>query len=362
MSRARTRTTLAAAAAALTCTAGVFAATAADAAGTATGPSIVPPPGAPTAYGYTALIRHGSSAGDGTGRLVLRAPDGRSSSIGAVPDWARVEDVSTNARTVVTADDHQGSTLLSLTVWDTESRKPTRLDVADGMQSRLVKGGIVVSRFGKPAQLYSRSGTLLRTYSGTTGWRLSASADGTRIMQDDSAGRIIVRDAVTGAILRTVPVPTGMAGCQPSYHFDSSSFTMDCYKRVDVAPQTVSAYRTGYTAAVATTRLMSFDGGSNVRKVDGGMLIFDKGAESPCREPYVLDIAGVGLPLKFGDYSWATAGAYGRVVDLGSFSGCGDVTGALVRRDIASGAETRIAGRGTAIGGFVTSAKTVDGT
>ncbi|MDF8263683.1 hypothetical protein [Luteipulveratus flavus] len=362
MSRARTRTTLAAAAAALVCTAGVFAATAADAAGTATGTSIVPPPGAPTAYGYTALIRHGSAADDHQGQLVLRAPDGRFSTIGAVPDFVGVEDVSTNARTVVIADNSGAPGSLALSIWDTESRKPTTLKVASGAQARLVKDGIVVSRYGKSAQLYSRAGTLLRTYTATTGSTLSASADGTRIMGEDSSRRVVVLDVATGAMLRAVPVPSGMAGCQPSYHFDSSSFTMDCYKRVDVAPQTVSAYRTGYTAAVATTRLMSFDGGGNVRKVDGGMLIFDKGAGSPCPEPYVLDIAGVGLPLKFGDYSWATAGAYGRVVDLGSFSGCGDVTGALVRRDIASGAETRIAGRGTAIGGFVTAAKTVDGT
>ena len=99
--------------------------------------------------------------------LVLQAPDGQHTTIGQVSDGVRIHDISSNARTVVTGFTANGGEELRLTIWDTESRTPSYLRVAGGDEARLVSGGVYVSRYGQAPQLYSRTGTLLKTYAGT---------------------------------------------------------------------------------------------------------------------------------------------------------------------------------------------------
>lgn len=223
---------------------------------TASQTAVIPPPGSGTAHGYTALIRHASGPEDNHGKLVVLAPDGRSKTVGDVSDGAQVHDVSSNARTTVTGFSVKTGQELRLTIWDTETGKPTYLRVKDGSHAAVVKGGIVVSRWSGGAQLYSRAGKLVRTYTATGDTSLTASADGTQIVQGAGDKGVVVRDVATGTETHRVAVPSGRSWCFPTQQLDSSSFSMDCADPGAGAPGESTAYRAGFTGSVKTSRLV----------------------------------------------------------------------------------------------------------
>lgn len=322
---------------------------------------IVPQPGAGTAYGYSALIRHVSGPRDDQGKLVLLAPDGRSKTIGEVSDGAEVLDVSSNARTVVTGFWEQKQ--LRLTLWDTETGKPTYLRVDGGADAVLVKNGIVVSRHAGGAQLYSRTGNLLRAYAATGGSSLLASADGTRVVQSAGESGVVVRDVASGKQTHRVAVPAGRNGCFPDHQLDAMSFSMSCDGPGHAAPGESTAYRTGYSSAVSTTRLVRHhDRSGDARRVADDAVLFDAGAGTPAAELAVRDSNGVVVILGEPDGS-SVSGAYGEVAYLTSTAGFEDEpTYTLKRVGLKGGEESTLAGPGSPLGGIVTSAKTVDGT
>lgn len=328
----------------------------------AVGTGIVPPAGSATAFGYSAVIRHVSGEQDNQGTLVLVAPDGRSSSIGAVSDTAWIHDVSSNARTVVTGL-RTDSGELRLAIWDTESKKPTYLRVAGGDDAQLVRDGVLVTRSGKATQLYSRSGALVRTYTGAgaTGYA-SVSADGTRFMAGDTSGRVVVRTVSTRAVQRIVPVPAGRSHCYPGAQFDANSFSMDCAEPGGGAPESLHAYRAGFASTVPTTALVPRAAQSSQVRRTNNTLVFNSGGGAPCGQPAWTDAAGTWSYLRVGNDAYPSlAGAHGTSAYLLSDDGCTDRPTHQLVRQSSSGVQTVLAGPGSSVGGRITDAKTMDG-
>lgn len=361
------RLTLAAAAGALVVTAAVPGAPDAAASSDSAAAGVVPAPGSGTAYGYNALIRHPKGPDDNQGKLVLLAPDGRSKTVGQVSDGAYVVDVSSNARTVVTGFLVNTGQELRLTIWDTASGKPTYLRVKDGVGAVLVKDGIVVSRGSAGAQLYSRSGKLQRTYAKTGDPTVMASADGTRLAQGARAKGVVVRDVRSGKETHRVAVPSGRNACSPDHQLGSSSFSMACDDPGQGAPGESTAYRAGYTAAVPTAQLVEGSKRSgDLRGLAGGRYVYDAAAATPGSEPalqdkngstsYLKDFPGVGADT-------VVSGGYQNTVFLSASEGWADKPAFTLQRvDVQARTTKTVAGPGSALGGKVTSAQTVDGT
>ncbi|AKU17014.1 hypothetical protein [Luteipulveratus mongoliensis] len=319
---------------------------------------VVPPPGAPTAYGYTALVRHATGPTDNKGALVLLAPNGQHTTIGAVSNDAFVLDISSNARTIVTGFFVGTGSELRLTIWDAETKKPTYLRVPNGSTATLVKDGLVVSRYDKPAQLFSRAGKLLKTYSGGASGELAATADGTRVLQSDTAGRVFVRDVAGGTIIKTVPIPKGERWCTPDYQYGATEFTMSCSKDAGFS----QVYRFGLATSTAAILTVSHDNqAQSGRKVSAGVL-FDASTESPAPTP-MLAKGNTFTSLKVGGVpNYSVAGAYGDAAYLWGDGQDWTPWNGIYRYTISTGKTTKVAGTNTPLGGFVTSAVTVDGT
>lgn len=324
--------------------------------------SIVPAAGSPTALGYTALIRHETGPDDGKGTLVLRAPDGRHATVGEVSDGAVVADISSNARTVVTAIRAKGGGESRYTIWDTATGTPTYVRVKDGGDAVLVQDGLLVARPKQSPQLFDRAGKPILDYDGDFGRynRLVASADGTKFWTNNSQGQVEMYDVRPGALLRTIPVPSGRSGCEPGMQYGPDQFTIDCTEDTDADPAGSSVYVLSMSGKGAPVPLVDHDDTtSRARKVNTGQVY-----EAPtpgCGFAFVSRGASY-EPLKFGSSDTRqVAGAYGDTAYLTSWGGeCGE--GDLVRYDIAEMTGTKVAGKGTKIGGFVTSARTIDGT
>lgn len=96
------------------------------------------------------------------------------------------------------------------------------------------------------------------------------------------------------------------------------------------------------------------------------VVVFNALAGTPGSRPALRDSAGVVLYLD--DYAGVkpdstVAGAYGKSVYLASTEGgMHEPTYTLQRFDLDTVSPTTVAGPGSALGGLVTSAKTVDGT
>ena len=323
--------------------------------------SIVPAAGSKTALGFTAMVRHETGPEDGKGTLVLRAPDGRHAIVGEVSDGAEVADISSNARTVVTAIRAKGGGESRYTIWDTATGKPTYVRVKDGGDAVLVQDGLLVARPKQSPQLFDRSGKPVRTYEGSfsPSAEVVASADGKRFWIADDGGRIRLFDLRSGTELRQIEVPSGRASCSPGPQLSYEDFTMDCSAPGDADPSGSTAYMAQFYGTAAPQRLVDHgDQASQARRVNPGLVYEVPGV---CGSAWISRGASY-EPLKVDDSDTRqVAGAYGDTAYLTSWGGqCGD--GDLVRFDLANLKSTKVAGKGTPIGGFVTSAKTVDGT
>ena len=124
----------------------------------------------------------------------------------------------------------------------------------------------------------------------------------------------------------------------------------------------MQVYRFGLTGTAAPVLTVSNGKqAQDARKVNAGQ-VFDGSTESVCPTP-LLASGGTYRALKVsGQSGYGVAGAYGDTAYLwGDDLDCTS-SSAIYRYTISSGAATKIAGAGTATGGVVTHAVTVDGT
>lgn len=320
---------------------------------------IVPAAGSGTAWGYTAAIRHVKSDWDGQGKLVLVAPDGRFKTIGAVSDYASVFDVSSNARTIVTGFYANTGRELRLTIWDSASGKPTYLRVKNGNGTALTAAGIVVARDGLAAQLYSRSGQLQRTFTGASGRDVVASPNGTKVLLATTAGRVQVRDARTGKVTATIPLPRSQSSCLPGFARDTE-ITLTC---TGSSSDASTVYRAGYSAATPTKVASP---AADARTVADGMVYRYADGDTTLVAPPIWRRANgstVRLAVKAATQDgYGIVGAYKDSVFLAPQNLEWAPSGKVVRQTLSTGKQTVLAGPGTRTGGLISSAKTVDGT
>lgn len=310
-----------------------------------------------TAYGYSAIVRHVSSATDGRGALVLVSAAGNSKTIGAVSDYASVFDISSSARTVITGFYEDTGKQLRLSIWDTETKKATYLRVAGGRDAKITADGIMVTRDGEPVQVYSRSGKLVRTLSGVADSAAVVSADGRSVVGNDPKTKSLrVVDVATGAVRATL-IDGSKQVCQAAFA-GSSKVTLDCL----VGESTWNAYSSAYNGS-GKQRVATH--GGQARLVSSGAVYNTAfGDTSVVAVPAWVNASGVVKELKVNSApndAYAVSGAYGDTAYLVA----GDLeyapSGKLVRETLSTGQEVTLAGPGSKVGGLVSSAVTVDG-
>lgn len=340
--------------------AAAIALTATGSAAHAAGP-VIPPAGSGTAYGYTAMITHRTSATDGKGTLVVRAADGRTSSIGSVSDDAVVYDVSNNARTVLTGFTAPGTNELRLTVWDTATRVPTYVRVAGGGSAALAENGIVVTRASGNAQYLNRTGGLIRTYATGLGGPATVSADG-RTVYDTSGGAIRPRSVSTGAVLRTLALPSGTKSCEANRQLSSSEIGVSCTADPASAPSRMKAFRLNTTTGSATAPITGTGASGDLRTVTGGW-VYDAAYGTPDVQPRFQKASGAKSAVGSSNRQNVVVGARATSVFYleGPSATPGTPTTRLLSKDLSSGRVSALAGQGSTAGGLVTSARVIDG-
>ncbi|WP_018155408.1 hypothetical protein [Demetria terragena] len=331
--------------------------------------AFVPAEGA-RANGYTAVVREPDAARDTVAELMLVGPDGRSKSLGDVSAEEMVWDISPDARTVLTARKVEEKRIL--TVWDTASGKPTKLDAPAAQDAVLVKDGILVLRKGpgKSAAartaVYSVSGKRLRSLGNVPLVYPVASADG-RLVAANEGDIITVRDTKTGALKRAIDKPKGKGDCYPGLQYGASDFAIHCTAREEAREKGSVIYVTSYEGDSALRRALADDEGIQIiRKVAGGAA-YGRGVNAECaaamwaHDGRVEQAYPAGSKVESARNDLRFIGAYGATMVLAGSSDCRQ-PGGLLRVDLKTGKSTHLIGEQAKIKGYVTSARTVDGT
>ncbi|WP_018156088.1 hypothetical protein [Demetria terragena] len=314
--------------------------------------TIIPPPNADTAFGYTALIADQG----GNHSLKVVAPSGAHTTIGDVSSGADVLDVSTNARTVVTGFT-TASAELRITIWDTAAKKPTYLRVSNGTDAKLVRGGVLVTRSTQAPQVYSRSGAVTSTLPrGITS--AEPTHDGTKLYTTTSSG-LQMRSAPDGEVFTSAPLPAGKTRCTATGHLGSGAAAVNC-DQGSMTGATAYSFQESGTLTRLTTK------GGNSYTVTGGHVVDQSVGDSVLCSSYLYTgpKGDKAVPGGTKDLCPKMAGAHGNSIYLvtGADPEYSPDGGDLIRYDLSNGKSTRIAGLGTVFDGRVTSAKVVDGT
>ncbi|YAL82457.1 hypothetical protein ACMYYO_11040 [Dermacoccaceae bacterium W4C1] len=323
------------------------------------------------AYGTIAFI-HQSSAGYGVpGSLYLRTASGSLTRIAGVAANEAVQDISNDASTVLTVATSRGGSSGTLTIWDVQTTKGTRISISSDstfQDARIVAGGVVVLFKDGTVQRYDLTGKKQSSYSGAYPSSIAVSPDGRTLYQGGPSGTT-VRDLGTGAVTATLKNPAGQAVCRPFRQVGAERLSATCSESDSTASTQNRAYLLKLDGAGAPTqpiRDTQTSSGSLI-PLSGGGWLYNAGEGSMDARPVYQPSSGTAADVGGQDQAITLLGGRGSsayYLVTGQGSGAEDQgreVGILQSKDVHSGAVTTVAGTGSPLGGVVTGAVVVDG-
>ena len=277
-------------------------------------------------------------------------------------DDASVADISQDARKVLTSRFQWGEGL-RVTVWDTATRTPTYFRVAGPdsvIEVQFGGDGILVKRDGK-VESRTLSGTLVRSYTAPDAMAsLEVSPDGATAYW--SVGDAVQQcDARTGVLQKSWPVPTayrGAAGdCWASGTWDSTSLRLACTGDGVGSEQTFRLVKsTGQTTAIGPAN-------SAIAVPTSPKWMAQQNRGDDAAIGFMHGSGFVELTGYFGLGSPSITGAYANNAYISNLPLPGQSASYmwLGKYDISANTMTRLAGSGSASGGVITQAQTIDG-
>ncbi|TWP37655.1 hypothetical protein [Leekyejoonella antrihumi] len=311
--------------------------------------------------GYGAAIRHVVSDHDDQGTLVLVKPQGGITTLGQVSDDADIEDVSNDAREVVTARSQTGQT--RVTVWDTKTHTPHYFRIKGEYTALKFAGHRLIASSTTATTLRTTTGSVVRSYRAVTGddgwWSPVISPTGAYFALSTSGGIDVVRVS-DGSLVRKVAVPKGYATCDPMHGWDSSSFVMTCTANTGYAGDN-QPFRAGYTSTAKSAALAPSSAG-DVRNTSPVRVnqSFSGGCVAPAG--YYTGSTWHQLPLSKTDGTGpSVVGGVGSSLYLLQSSCSSAKPGFVQRYDLKTKRFTNLAGTAKTGGGIITQAVMVDG-